>query len=161
MSHLSETIANGFIATYRDFAGEVRALSAELSERQFWTKPFPYGNSFGHLTLHQAGNLNYYLGAHISETGYVRDRDREFNESDPPSKEEALRLLDEAVEMVVKALELQTADSWTSEYRATGAEIVHDRFTIFLRCLAHFQHHLGQMIYIVNGHSSLHSAENK
>jgi hypothetical protein len=50
--------------------------------------------------LHLTGNLNYYIGAQIANTGYVRDRPREFNEPAPPSKEEALKRFDEAVMMV-------------------------------------------------------------
>src|SRR3954464_15984435 len=116
MENLSKTVADGLIHSYRDFARRVQQLSEHLSEEQFWTKPYAYGNSFGHLTLHLAGNLNYYIGAGIAHTGYVRDREREFKEAAPPSKTEALRLLDEAVEMVVATLENQTAEDWSKAY---------------------------------------------
>jgi len=36
-----------------------------LSNEQFWPKPYPYGNSIGHLVLHLTGNLNYYIGARV------------------------------------------------------------------------------------------------
>lgn len=153
MSEPSSVITNGFIHAYRDFGKKVRTLSEELSEQEFWTKPYPYGNSFGHLTLHIIGNLNHYIGAHIAQTGYVRDRDREFTEGVPPLKEEVLRRLDEAVEMVARTLESQTMDSWGTGYSATGWDIVNDRFTAFLRCAAHFHHHIGQMIYLANEHT--------
>jgi hypothetical protein len=153
MSNLSSTVANEFIHAYRDYAQKAHTLSEKLSEEQFWAKPYPYGNSFGHLTLHLVGNLNYYIGAQIAGTGYVRDREREFNESNPPSKEEVLRRLDEAVELVVKALETQTTDSWSSEYSAKGAEYTDNRFGIFLRCAAHFRHHIGQMVYLAKEYS--------
>jgi hypothetical protein len=153
MSELSNIITNGFILTYRDYGKRVRTLSEKLSEQEFWTKPFPYGNSVGHLALHIIGNLNYYIGAQIARTGYVRDRDREFTEGAPPPKEEVLRQLDEVVELVVKTLEAQTTDSWGAEYSAIGMESVKDRFRAFLRCAAHFQHHIGQMIYLTNEHT--------
>ena len=153
MSELSSVITNGFINSYRDFGKRVRALSEKLSEQEFWTKPFPYGNSVGHLALHIIGNLNYYIGAQIARTGYVRDRDREFTEAAPPPKEDVLRQLDEVVELVVKTLEAQTADSWGAEYSAIGMESANDRFTTFLRCAAHFQHHIGQMFYLTNEHT--------
>lgn len=144
-----DTIKSAFIHAYRDFAVRVRALSENLSEEQFWTKPYAYGNSFGHLTLHLTGNLNYYIGAQVAGTGYVRDREREFTEPSPPSKEEALRRFDEAIEMVTATLERQTAESWSERYSATGAgDAVQDRFSIFLRCAAHLHHHVGQMIYL-------------
>lgn len=149
MDKLDQTVASGFIHAYRDYALRAHALSENLSDEQFWTKPYPYGNSFGHLTLHLIGNLNYYIGAQIAGTGYLRDREREFTEQAPPSKAEVLRRLDETVDMVVATLETQTAEDWSKEYAATGAgDSVKDRFSIFLRCATHFHHHVGQMIYL-------------
>lgn len=148
MSDLSNTITNGFAAAYQDYAGRVRALAEPLSEEQFWRKPFPYGNSFGHLTLHLIGNLNYYVGAQIADTGYVRERDREFTETQPPSKAETLRRLDEVTALVVQTLNAQRAEDWSRDYQAVGADFTRDRFGIWLRCAAHFFHHIGQMIYL-------------
>jgi Protein of unknown function (DUF1572) len=149
MSELSATAASGFMNSYRNFSRHVHALSDTLSEEQFWTKPYPYGNSFGHLVLHLTGNLNYYIGARIAGTGYVRDREREFNDQAGRSKEEVLRGLDEAVSLVLATLESQTAETWSEAYEATdAADFVRDRFSVFLRCATHFDHHLGQMIYL-------------
>jgi hypothetical protein len=151
MDILSKTVCDGLVQSYRDFARRVHQLSEHLSEEQFWRKPYPYGNSFGHLTLHLTGNLNYYIGAQLARTGYMRDREREFKEEAPPSKAEALRRLDEAVEMVVATLKNQSAEDWSSAYEAVGAsDNVKDRFSMLLRCAAHFHHHVGQMIYLEN-----------
>ena len=70
MSNLSTTIATGFVNQYTDFGVRVHRLAEDLSEEQFWTKPHSYGNSFGNLVLHITGNLNYYVGAQIAQTGY-------------------------------------------------------------------------------------------
>ena len=149
MDNLSHTVARGFIHSYRNFARRALELSADLSEEKFWTKPYPYGNSFGHLALHITGNLNYFIGAQIAETGYVRDREREFTEESRPSKEEVLRGLDKAVALVVTTIETQTPEDWSKPYEAVNAAgDVDDRFSIFLRCAAHFHHHVGQMIYL-------------
>src|SRR6185436_11935396 len=149
MDELSNTIANGLSFAYQDYARRVHALAEPLSEEQFWRKPYSYGNSFGHLALHLIGNLNYYIGTQIAKTGYVREREREFTERNPPPKQEVLRQLDKAVELVVKTLAAQTAETWSQAYQAVGAETSKDRFSIFLRCASHFHHHLGQMIYLV------------
>src|SRR5215510_16146282 len=149
MSDLSKTVADGFISAYREYVQRVHTLSENLSDQQFWKKPYTYGNSFGHLTLHLIGNLNYYIGAQIAGTGYVRDREREFSENAPPSKAEVLRRLDEAVEMVIAALEAQSAESWSKAYEGENlSAFIKDRFSIFLRCATHFHHHVGQMIYL-------------
>jgi uncharacterized damage-inducible protein DinB len=146
MNELSNTITQELSATYQDYARRVRALAESLTEEQFWRKPYPYGNSFGHLTLHLTGNLNYYIGAQI--TGYVRDRPREFAETNPPSKEEALRRFDEAVALVLQTLGAQSPDDWARAYHGVGAEYTSNRLGIFLRCVTHLYHHIGQMIYL-------------
>lgn len=149
MDNLSNAVANGFICSYRDFAQRVHVLAEKLSDEQFWTRPYPYGNSFGHLTLHLIGNLNYYIGSQIANTGYLRDRAREFTETSPPSKEQALKQLAEAVDLVAATIESQTAATWVAGYQATGNEdFIRDRFSILLRCACHFHHHIGQMIYL-------------
>ncbi len=74
MDYLHAIIANGLAERYTYLADRVRELAAPLSEEQLWQKPFPFGNSFGHLVLHLTGNLNYYIGAEVAGTGYVRDR---------------------------------------------------------------------------------------
>src|SRR5689334_19823560 len=76
---------------------DVRNLAEPLTEDQFWNKPIDPGNSVGHLVLHLAGNLNHFVGGQLGGTGYIRDREREFTETQVPSKAEALRKLDEAV----------------------------------------------------------------
>ncbi|MEO6394182.1 MAG: DinB family protein [Pyrinomonadaceae bacterium] len=149
MSDLSITVADGFVHCFEDFARRVQSLANDLSEENFWAKPFPYGNSFGNLVLHITGNLNYYIGTHIGNTGYVREREREFTESNLRGKEEVLRSLDAVVDLVVVTLRAETDESLTQTYEAEGVDDVKDRFGIYLRCAVHFHHHIGQMIYLV------------
>src|ERR1700747_576239 len=113
MTDLKTTIAAALTARYEKLAGVLRELAAPLSQEQFWAKPFAFGNSFGHLVLHLTGNLNYYIGAQIAETGYVRDREREFTEPNPPSKENALKALDAAVAVVIETVRAQSAEDWS------------------------------------------------
>ena len=148
MTDLSTTISQGFAYYFHDFLARVQLLSSGLSEEEFWTNPFPYGNSIGHLVLHLTGNLNYYIGTQLAATGYIRDRDREFTETNLPSKAEALRRLEVAVERVVVTLQKQSESDWAIPYSADGVDDVPDRFGIFLRCAVHFHHHIGQMGYV-------------
>ena len=147
MSDLLHTLSTVFAERYYANLARVRELAAPLSETQFWTKPFPYGNSFGHLVLHLTGNLNYYIGAQIVNTGYVRDRAREFTEPNPPSKEEALKLLDHAVAMVIQTIRRQSPADWSKPYSAVGTNCS-NRLDMVLQCATHMQHHIGQMIYL-------------
>ena len=147
MLELTGTIASVLTDRYSQNATRVQQLAAPLTDAQFWRKPFPYGNSFGHLVLHLTGNLNYYIGAQIAKTGYVRDRPREFNDPNPPSKDEALKRFDDAVKMVLKTLRSQSPQDWSAEYSGVGTD-AKNRLEIAVICAAHIQHHIGQMIYL-------------
>ena len=147
MADLKSTIAAGLTARYTKLAGDVGELAAPLSDEQFWTKPFAFGNSFGHLVLHLTGNLNYYVGAQIAGTGYVRDRPLEFSDATRPSKAEVLRKFNQAIEMVIGAIGSQSAEDWSKEYTAVGAN-ARDRLEMVLQCATHLHHHVGQMMYL-------------
>jgi hypothetical protein len=147
MFELTETIASVLTDRYSANAARIHELAAPLTNSQFWQKPFPYGNSFGHLILHLTGNLNYYIGAQIAQTGYVRDRPREFKDPNPPSKDEALSLFDDAVKMVLKAVRSQSPENWSAEYSGVGTD-AKTCLEIAVICAEHMQHHIGQMIYL-------------
>lgn len=148
MSDLNSTLASVLSDCVADHAARVHELAEPLTNNLFWQKPFPYGNSFGHLVLHVTGNLNYYIGAQIANTGYVRDRPREFNDPNPPAKEEALQRLDDAIAMVRQTIHTQSPDDWGKKYSGMGAS-AQNRLDMILQCAAHMRHHIGQMIYLV------------
>jgi hypothetical protein len=147
MPHLHSTLSEVLADRYTQNAARVRELAAPLTDAQFWHKAFPFGNSFGHLVLHLTGNLNYYIGAQIAKTGYVRDRPREFNDPNPPSKEESLKRLDDAIVLVLATVRGQSAEDWFAEYSGVGAT-ARNRLDMIMQCAAHMQHHIGQMIYL-------------
>jgi len=148
MEILRSTIAGGLTERFTTLASRVHELAVPLADEQFWCKPFPFGNSFGHLVLHLTGNLNYYIGAQIAQTGYVRDREREFTETRHLPKEEVLDNFDRAIKMVLWTVGKQSAEDWSAYYKAVGASNVVDRFHMVIRCTAHLDHHVGQMIYL-------------
>ena len=148
MDGLNPTIGEGFARRYEELAAQAKKLADDLTDEQFWTKPFAFGNSFGHLVLHLTGNLNYYIGAEIARTGYVRDRDREFTEAAHPPKNEVMRRFDEAISIVTRTARVQGENDWSKAYTAMREEDADNRFNIFLRCATHLHHHVGQMVYL-------------
>jgi DinB superfamily len=147
MPDLNTTLISTLSDSYAANLARIRELAGPVEETHFWSKPFPFGNSFGHLVLHLTGNLNYYIGTQIANTGYVRDRPREFNDPNPPSKEQALRLLDETVAMVIRTIRTQSNQGWSTAYSAVNTDCS-NRLEMILQCAAHMQHHIGQMIYL-------------
>ena len=155
MADVHAIVVKSLSERYKMLAETVHELAGPLNDEQFWRKPFPFGNSFGHLVLHLTGNLNYYIGTQIAGTGYVRDRDREFSEKDRPAKAEVLKRFDHAIALVVQTIGKQTAQDWPMSYSAAREEDAESRFNIFLRCCTHLHHHVGQMMYLANGLKSL------
>jgi hypothetical protein len=147
VSDLHSTVSSVLTDRYTANAARIHELAAPLTNTQFWQKPFPFGNSFGHLVLHLTGNLNYYIGAQIANTGYVRDRLREFNDPNPPSKDVALKHFDGAVNMVLNTIRKQSPEDWSAEYSGAGTD-AKNRLAMVTQCAAHMQHHIGQMIYL-------------
>src|SRR5450755_2337307 len=116
MSELSKSISETLASEYRMRGEELHRWVDPLSEEQFWTNPFSYGNSTGHLVLHLTGNLSYYIGAQVAGTGYTRNRELEFRERRRRQKAEVLRKFDEAISMVAATIEQQTEEDWSRPY---------------------------------------------
>jgi uncharacterized damage-inducible protein DinB len=148
MGKLANTVKSSLANEYRWRAAELHKWVDPLSEEEFWTNPYEYGNSVGHLVLHLTGNLSYYIGARIAGTGYVRNRDLEFTEPRRPSKTEVLRKFDETLGIVAGTIEKQSESDLTLSYEAEREPEAKDRFTAFLRCAGHFYHHVGQISYL-------------
>ena len=94
------------------------------------------------------GNLSYYVGARIADSGYLRNRDLEFTESRRPPKAAVLRQFDEAIALVLLTLQRQSDTDWTLPYSAERQPDATNRLAAFLRCAVHLDHHVGQIIYL-------------
>lgn len=123
----------------------VRLIVATLPEEDLYRKPLDPGNSVGHLVLHLTGNLNWFVGANLGQSGYVRDREREFSDNDPPPKEVILGNLELAVrtfQRVVKGLSAETLCQPHPEPRLGNVT------EALIHLVAHFSLHRGQMTYL-------------
>jgi hypothetical protein len=148
MDDLPSTISSDFASYYEYIAAHVHKWVDPLTPDQFWSNPFAYGNSVGHLILHLTGNLNYYIGAQVAETGYIRDRDREFTETEKPDKANVMRTFDQTIAMVVATIQKQKPEDWMAPYSAEREPQAAERFMIFLRSAGHAYHHVGQLIFL-------------
>ena len=146
-SSLARIASTEFSSYFRHLATRVERAARSVDEEQLWTKPFPFGNSIGHLILHLTGNLSHYIGALIAKSGYVRDRDREFTETTRLPREELLARFHQSVEAVVNTLEAQDEASFAAS--VPDQPPIQTRFGLFLVCVAHLNNHIGQMSYLV------------
>jgi uncharacterized damage-inducible protein DinB len=148
MADLPSTVSSDFASYYKYIAEHVHKWADPLTQEQFWRNPFSFGNSAGHLILHMTGNLNYYIGARVAETGYIRHRDREFTETERPDKAKVMSAFDKTIAMVVATIRKQQAGDWLGPYSAEREPEAAERFMIFLRCAGHAYHHVGQLIFL-------------
>ena len=149
MPDLSSLVASSLAGYYEEVRERLHQWVAPLSTDQLWRKPYPYGNSIGHLLLHLTGNLNNYFGAQIAETGYVRNRPLEFTDTTKHRKEKVLANFDAAIAMVVATIRKQSPSDWAAPYHDPTEPRTNTRFAAFMRMAAHAYHHTGQIIYLV------------
>lgn len=148
MDDLDKTMAADLSSYYEFVAAQTHQWVDPLAQEQFWRNPYSYGNSVGHLILHMTGNLNYYIGARVAETGYVRNRDREFTETEKPDKTRVMQAFDQTIAMVVATIQKQSPADWLKAYSGDREPEAKERFMIFLRCASHAYHHVGQLIFL-------------
>ena len=144
---LARTSASEFARYFRHMAARVEKAARSVTEEQLWNKPFPFGNSIGHLIVHVTGNLNHYIGALVAGTGYVRNRAYEFVDPARYPRDELLARFQDAVDMVVRTLEAQDDSSFL--IAVADQPPIQTRLGLFLVCASHMNNHIGQMSYLV------------
>jgi hypothetical protein len=145
-AELARLTTTSLIETLEQYRNEIRDLVAPLTEAEFWDKPIDPGNSVGHLVLHLTGNLNHFIGAQIGATGYVRDREREFTETNHPTKTDAMARLDEGVATFRCIVAQQSAAELMDRHPEARFGTV---LNALVRVVGHFALHRGQISYLV------------
>lgn len=148
MNPLSDALSAAFCHEFGARARDLHHWVDPLSDDQFWRYPFSQGNSIGHLVLHLTGNLSYYVGARIADSGYVRNRELEFTETRRPPKADVVHKFDAAIALVLTTVSRQSGSDWTLPYSAERQPDATNRLAAFLRCAVHLDHHVGQIIYL-------------
>ncbi len=132
----------------RIFARDLATLRAEVltypDDASLWVLPPGAPNSGGTLVLHLCGNLRHFIGAGLGASGYVRDREAEFQTRDTSRADLAALVHITAAEV---ALSLDALDAARLEQSMT---IGTSTFTIgrgLLHLAVHLTYHLGQIDY--------------
>lgn len=130
---------------------ELDSLAREVEQfpddEQLWRVAPGVTNSAGNLALHVAGNLQHFVGAALGQTGYQRDRDREFSASSG-TRAEVLAELRAAASAVIDTLARLDAHALERPMPGAPAGLV-IRTDLFLMHLAsHAAFHLGQAGYL-------------
>ena len=133
------------------FLRELNKLRTELTlykdEKNLWITQNQVSNTAGNLFLHLTGNVNHFIGAQLGNTGYVREREKEFSEKNV-AREEMIGQLDETIEMAKKVFgQLSDADLSKQFPLNTFGENRTVHF-VLIQLTAHLEYHLGQINYL-------------
>ena len=134
----------------RVFQGQLSQLEKEISlydEALLWAVKDGITNSGGNLTLHLIGNLNYYIGAILGDTGYTRNRENEFAAKDVSSTE-LLDMIRRTSEMIAAVLNNFSETALEQEYPIIVLEKPSSTQYFLLHLSEHLGYHLGQINYL-------------
>lgn len=132
------------------FNRDLKRLKSEIelykNEKNIWLIEKNIANSAGNLCLHLIGNLNWFIGAELGNTNYVRHRELEFSTKDI-SQTELIKMIDETILVVENSLHGLTDEDLKNEYPL----LVFDKKTsteyFLLHLTTHLVYHLGQINY--------------
>jgi hypothetical protein len=130
----------------RDLRALRREIEAYPDERDLWRVLPGVTNPGGTLALHLAGNVQYYIGAVLGTTGYVRDRAAEFSRRDVP-RSEVLAQIDAAIAAAERTLPTLSDATLRAEnpVAVAGHTFVTGEWLVHLA--VHIGYHLGQVDY--------------
>ena len=118
----------------------------QIPEDQLWRVPDGVNNSCGVLVQHLVGNLNHFIGEGLGQTGYVREREKEFATSETP-KEELIRDVEELKNTINRVFDKVEDEDMDESFpmdlsfeASTGGFLIH--------LYGHLNYHLGQINYL-------------
>jgi len=131
----------------RDLDKLIDKINSFKNQENLWKTQGEITNSAGNLCLHLIGNLNYFIGTIIGNTGYVRNRDAEFSDTDVDRKMMTNMIL-ETKSAITTTLEMFNKEQLKNIYpiKVFGDEITYEFLLIHL--VGHLNYHLGQINYL-------------
>jgi uncharacterized damage-inducible protein DinB len=130
----------------RDLRALHREVEAYPDDASLWHTSPTIPNCAGSLVLHLAGNLQYFVGAQLGGTGYVRDRKAEFSRRDL-SRAELLREVDATARVVAETFERLVDADLTAPVQVAIGPVLVNRMDMLLHLATHLTYHLGQIDY--------------
>ena len=129
-------------------------LNAYADESNIWQIRDGISNSAGNLAetfglaLHLVGNLNHFIGAVLGESGYVRERDKEFSLKNIP-RHEIIRSIDTTIAIIQFTLSKISDEDMNRPYPETLPILKDDNSIRFMlvHLTVHLSYHLGQINY--------------
>lgn len=132
------------------FERDLNKLTEEITQypddSSLWVVKDGIKNSGGNLCLHCTGSLQHFIGAVLGDSGYIRNREAEFNLKNI-SKHKLLNEIENAKVAVKDALEQTSKKELEKNYPLPiNGETVTTEY-LLLHMLTHLNYHIGQITY--------------
>jgi hypothetical protein len=131
----------------RDIRKLIEEINLFKNEEDLWKTVGSVKNSSGNLALHIIGGLNHLIGATLGQTGYVRNRDREFIQKGVERKI-LVAQLEELILVINKTLGALTQQQMEAEYPVFFDKPKTSISYVLVQLLLHLNYHLGQVNYL-------------
>ena len=140
---LTETLKLLFERDLKKLRVEIEAYK---TEKNIWQVEKNIKNSAGNLCLHIIGNLNWYIGAQLGATGYIRHRELEFSSTNIP-KDDLLLEIDKTRSVLDNTLDKITSNQLELEYPILVFDKKTTTYYFLIHLTTHLTYHLGQINY--------------
>ena len=131
----------------KDLNKLIEEISLYKDETDIWKVKDGISNSGGNLTLHLLGNLNHFIGAVLGNTGYVRERDKEFSLRDIP-RAKLIDDLNKTSTLVTGILTSLSQADLEKDFPVPINNKISPTGFVLAYLLAHLSYHLGQINYL-------------
>ncbi len=132
------------------FERDLNRLSKEIQsyndEGDIWRIKDGISNSAGTLVLHLVGNLNHFFGAGVLNSGYIRDREKEFSDRNIP-REKLVKDIGDTMALIKTALSSVSKESLEKDFPFPLNNAVISTQLILVHLYGHLNYHLGQVNY--------------
>ena len=140
---LTETLKLLFERDLKKLRDEIEAYK---TEKNIWQVEKNIKNSAGNLCLHLIGNLNWFIGAQLGATGYIRHRELEFSSTNIP-KDDLLLKIDKTRSVLDNTLDKITESQLELEYPILVFDKKTTTYYFLIHLSTHLAYHLGQINY--------------
>ncbi len=130
----------------KDLNKLIEEINLYKNEADLWKVKKGISNSGGNLTLHLIGNLKHFIGATLGNTGYVRERYKEFSLKDIPRKQLVDDVNNTSV-IITNTLSSLSKDDLEKDFPVPINNKISSAGFILIFLLAHLNYHLGQINY--------------
>jgi hypothetical protein len=131
----------------RELEGFKRELDLFPNDESMWRTVPGITNSAANLAMHVAGGLQYLIGSVLGQTGYVRDREAEFNRRGG-TRAEVHAELDRTIVVVREVLSRVSDSALAGDFPEPVLGLSFGTRIALLHLCAHAAFHLGQAGYL-------------